>query len=150
MGQIRILRMTNIGSPLLALCVLATGNCSVDAQELKTKEERVFKVYFITEDATITPEAAAVIGEAKLYYDRAPGASVEIWGHADRQGSRYYNFRLSKRRALATANALIALGADYRQIKTVWSGETQLPHQTDDGVSLSLNRVAVIRIQFSD
>ena len=113
-------------------------------------EARDFNVYFTAEDAVITPEAAAVIREVKLYYDRGPNASVEVRGHADRQGSRYYNLRLSKRRARAAAGALISLGVVPQRITTIWSGETQLPHPTSDGVSLSLNRVALVTVHFAN
>lgn len=138
-------RVPLLMAPLLAVALAGTATRAQDADA----PERRFNVYFTEEDAEITPEARAVIREAKLYYDTLPGAAVEIWGHADRQGSRYYNLKLSRRRALAAAGELIAAGADRARIRTVWSGETQLPHPTDDGVPLSLNRVAIITIEKS-
>jgi len=54
-----------------------------------------------------------------------PDLSLEVEGHTDDVGSKSYNEKLSKNRALAVVNYLIAEGVDKKRIKYSYFGATR-------------------------
>ncbi|MEO0403243.1 MAG: OmpA family protein, partial [Bacteroidota bacterium] len=56
---------------------------------------------------------------------RNPATFLEIQAHTDSRGSKSYNEALSKRRAIATKEALLALGVQDSQVRIQWHGEEQ-------------------------
>lgn len=70
----------------------------------------------------------------------SPTMRVEIGGHTDNSGSDAYNLELSKRRADAVRNMLIAGGADRNRITAVGYGKTKPLAPNDSRQGRSLNR----------
>ena len=131
------------------LLILSFALCTLYAAPGWAREDgrgRDFTVYFEQDAPVLTAEAQAVVTAAAAYHAEHPESEILVWGHSDRMGSRWHNLRLSKRRARAVGRALVRLNVPGHLITLRWSGETQVPHPTDDGVYQPLNRCAVISI----
>ena len=72
---------------------------------------KAYTIYFPFDQSVLTPEAEAVIRDAAQYATQGHATQIIIVGHTDTSGSVAYNLRLSERRAKATADALVGLGA---------------------------------------
>jgi OmpA family len=99
-----------------------------------------FVVFFPTDEATLSPDAARVVDEAAAEYQRAGAAQITVTGHTDTVGSAAYNLELSERRAEVVANELIRRGVPATDIVTVGRGEEDLLIPTADGVNEPRNR----------
>ncbi len=112
------------------------------------REPREFIVYFPFDEYALTTEAQQVIREAAAYATQGGAASVALVGHTDTSGSLAYNVRLSERRAIAVADALVGLGVPQNALSLDWRGETATAVATGDGVKEPLNRRTTIGIRF--
>ena len=68
----------------------------------------LYGIYFDTDKATIKPESAPTLAEMAKLLNGQPEMKVFIVGHTDSQGSYEHNMTLSRQRAEAVANALVA------------------------------------------
>jgi outer membrane protein OmpA-like peptidoglycan-associated protein len=75
---------------------------------------------------------------------QCPGVLVTIEGHADVEGSRFYNQRLSVRRAQAVAAYLVKAGADAGQLATAGFGASRPAAPNNTAENKARNR----RIEF--
>ncbi len=104
---------------------------------------RRFILVFPEGSTTISPESISVrdamFAEVKR---RGPGVTVQIEGHTDRVGDAADNDRLSRQRAVAARDLLVAQGLDVGITRTVGRGErAPVPgHATADGVEDPVNR----------
>ena len=104
-------------------------------------EPRQFTVFFETDQATLSPDAAQVVAQAAQAYQQTGGAvQIEVIGHTDTTGSAAYNLELSQHRAEVVADELIRRGVPATDIVTVGRGEEDLLVPTADGVSEPRNR----------
>src|SRR5512138_3390578 len=69
-----------------------------------------FILHFKPDSSDLTEEAAARLKEIVQVIQRRPANDVSVVGHADTRGDREYNFRLSLKRAEATAALLREMG----------------------------------------
>ena len=92
--------------------------CTLDA------EYRLERVNFEFDSAKLTAGSTATLDEAVQILKRHSDLKVEIAGHTDSQGNDDYNMGLSKRRAQAVADYLIAHGANANNIMVKGYGET--------------------------
>jgi OOP family OmpA-OmpF porin len=99
--------------------------------------------YFAYNSATLTPEGQQQIADAVAFIKDGT-AKLRITGKADRSGSNDYNMKLSQARAQAVRDAAIADGLPSDRIVVAWSGESQLPVATKNGVREQHNRVVQI------
>ena len=99
-----------------------------------------FVVFFPTDEATLSPDAALVVDEAAAEYQQTGVAQIVVTGHTDTLGSAAYNLALSERRAEMVANELIRRGVPATDIVTVGRGEEDLLVPTADGVDEPRNR----------
>lgn len=105
-----------------------------------------FDVYFPFDSAELTPEARGVVQDAARTFAQTGEADLFLQGHADTVGNVEYNFELSRRRAETVQQALVELGVPRDSIVADWTGETNLPVPTEDGVRLQENRVVSIAL----
>lgn len=104
------------------------------------EQVREFQVFFDWDQATITPEARAILEEAATEAKRIGAVRIVATGHADRSGPSAYNERLSQRRADNVRSELVSLGIAGSEIATFAKGETDPLVATADGVREPRNR----------
>ncbi len=105
-----------------------------------------FLVFFNLNDATLTPEGAAVVNRAADEYKRTGAARVAVNGYTDLSGSPAYNLALSQRRAEAVERELVRLGVPASIIAVMAEGENDPLVPTADGVREPQNRRVAIEI----
>lgn len=104
-----------------------------------------FFVFFAPGGTHVRPEDEAILDNVVAAIRTVDVRSIEITGYADRAGSESYNLALSRRRAEAVRDALLARGMSrHVLVSIVANGETQLLSPTEDGVADARNRVVVI------
>mgnify|MGYP001591259924 FL=1 len=87
-------------------------------------EYKLEHVNFEFDSAKLTADSTASLDEAVQILKRHSDLKVEIAGHTDSMGNDDYNMGLSKRRAQAVADYLIANGATAANIFVKGYGET--------------------------
>ena len=99
-------------------------------------------VHFAFDDASIRPENQAALERfAQVAQAHYRGANITIEGFADPAGSQAYNLRLSRERADAVRDFLVARGLDGSVIQTVGYGKTRLVRNAErDEPGAELNR----------
>jgi OOP family OmpA-OmpF porin len=108
---------------------------------------RNFTVYFATASARLAPEARDTVRQAAEAAKENAPARINVSGHTDTVGSSSYNEGLSKRRAEAVRQELIADGVSADEIDTRAYGESDLAVPTADNVPEKANRRVVIVVQ---
>lgn len=83
-------------------------------------------VHFDYDKANIRLDAAATMMKVLAYLNAFPDIHVEVQSHTDVRASKWYNDRLSKRRAKNTVAFLIEKGIDASRISSNGFGETIL------------------------
>jgi outer membrane protein OmpA-like peptidoglycan-associated protein len=109
-------------------------------------EPQSFIVYFALDSADLSADARQTIDDAAAAAEEGE-AEVLVSGHADRSGSESYNLALSKRRAQAVADALIAEGVPSSAIDVDYYGESSPARPTADGVVEQENRRVTIYVE---
>ena len=82
-------------------------------------------VMFSSGSAALQPGAHEKLRRFADVLNRYPRTTVQIIGHTDSRGSEESNDELSRRRARAVADELIAANVDSSRISTLGRGETQ-------------------------
>ena len=82
-------------------------------------------VLFDFEEATLRPEADAVIRKTANYLRQNRDRVAVIEGHTDHTGDKSYNLWLSKLRAESVRDKLLANGISESRLRTGGFGETQ-------------------------
>lgn len=111
-------------------------------------EPQTFVVYFAFDRSNLGQPALDVIAAAANFAKSHPAPAVMVTGHTDTAGSNAYNVALSMRRAHAVADGLVADGVDAGDIKTGWTGETDLAIPTPNGTPKPQNRRTTIDVAF--
>lgn len=99
-------------------------------------------IFFDYDSASLKPEAQQSIEDAVSFMDQHPDVHLAIAGYADERGTVEYNFNLGKRRAEATAKALLAAGVPEDRIRVVSYGKTMEVCTEKDEVCWQRNRRA--------
>jgi OmpA-OmpF porin, OOP family len=104
---------------------------------------RQYNVYFDFDKANLTEDGRKIVN---LVADQAKSGNVNvaITGKADLSGTDAYNLGLSKHRAEAVRQALIADGVSARNIEERYVGMREPPVPTAPGVREPRNRVVEI------
>ena len=104
-----------------------------------------FIVFFDPGSARLTPAAEAILDNAVATMRVLDIRSIEITGSADRAGSDAGNLVLSRRRAEAVRDALLAKGMSrHMRVHIIAAGETQPLVETADGVADAQNRYVTV------
>ena len=96
-------------------------------------------VFFDFNSATLKPESYPELNRLAKILKQYPGIVVEISGHTDNIGSFQYNMKLSKRRAEAVVQYLIAQGVPPESLVAKGYGPTKpiAPNTTEEGRALN-------------
>ena len=107
----------------------------------------VYQVAFDPGSDSINLAGQRAIEDVSSVVDGNKSALVTIVGRTDAAGSADYNTQLSKRRAAAVRDRLLALGKiDPTHVNTAWTGEEKQDVGTFNGVADAHNRVVDIYI----
>ncbi len=82
-------------------------------------------VNFDNDQATLRPDAIAILDEAVTVLQRYPGFKVEIAGHTDSASSDEHNMDLSNRRAKSVMDYFVSKGVDAGRLSAKGYGESQ-------------------------
>ena len=94
----------------------------------------------------LKPEAIKVLDEVVGYIENTPYEKVIVEGHTDNTGSAEYNLKLSKKRAQAVANYLIAKGIPADRIEVVGYGESRPKYPNTTEENRAKNRRVEIKL----
>lgn len=97
-------------------------------------------VTFESDSAVLTGAATGVLDGIARTLDGQPGIRLEIAGHTDDTASAAYNLKLSKLRAEAVRQYLIARGTDGARLSTLGYGEAQPLVANDSDANRAINR----------
>lgn len=115
--------------------------------EARASEELVLRgVTFKTNSAVITPTSKLVLDSAVAYLKARPNSAAEVRGHTDSVGDDAANMRLSKARAEAVRDYLIAGGIDAGRLTANGYGETEHIAPNDTAAGREQNRRVTLRI----
>lgn len=81
------------------------------------------RIHFDYDSDVLRADAQATLRENYSYIKDHPELIILVEGHCDERGTQEYNLALGERRALATREYLIRLGANAAQITTLSYGE---------------------------
>ncbi len=107
-------------------------------------------VYFELNKSEIKGPAAVTLDRLANIFKEYPKSNILIEGHTDSSGSNEYNMSLSKRRAQAVSDYLIAQGIDASRFTTKWYGEEQPRFDNETPEGRSKNRRVELGIVASE
>src|SRR5262249_6644426 len=140
---------------LLIACLgsLAFGGCTSQDRDIAkaladiapagSASPSIKTVYFVFGSARLPPEARHVI-RVVAAEAMAEDLTIQVTGYADTVGSPGSNERLSQRRALAVAAALVQSGVPRDRITVNWIGEQSPLVPTSDETPEATNRAVTI------
>ena len=101
------------------------------------------RIYFVVDQADLTPEGEEILGKQAAWLQKYPGVSIQMEGHSDERGTREYNIALSARRATAAREFLISQGVEASRISSIAYGKERPAALCDAEQCWSQNRRAV-------
>ena len=106
-----------------------------------------FAVYFTLDSWILTDQAEETLDDAVAAADAGAGSRFAVVGHSDAVGAERQNERMSKLRAEAVADALIARGIPNSAIDVSWQGANDLAVATAGGTPEQANRRVTIALE---
>lgn len=101
------------------------------------------RIYFVVDQADLTPESEEILSKQAAWLQQYPGVSIQMEGHSDERGTREYNIALSARRATAARAFLIAQGVEAKRISSIAYGKERPAALCDAEQCWTQNRRAV-------
>ncbi len=118
--------------------LLALGSCALPGGRAPAPG---FVVFFTERSSALEPAAVDVIAQAAQAAKAAPGSGVLVRGYTDSAGSRPDDVKLSRERARAVADGLVADGVSLSRITQQGRGQTgNDPGVESRRVEISLSR----------
>lgn len=116
------------------------------AAALESEGHVALDIHFATGKADILPESQSIVAEIVALLSTHPELRVGIEGHTDNVGNAKSNKTLSKNRAIAVVNALVAAGiAKSRLVPTGYGQEQPIADNgTEEGRALN-RRVEIVK-----
>lgn len=99
-----------------------------------------FLLYFKTSSFELTNGSAALLQPILDVINKTQSTDVSVIGHADRSGSKEYNFTLSTKRAQTVRDLLVGKGVDPAILEVTSYGEANPLVPTPDNVKEPKNR----------
>ncbi len=96
-----------------------SGTTRIDADTCQNQLEYLVdrkKIYFTIDSADIGRDSYSLLRKIAHVMNRCPSVRIEVAGHTDSVGSRYYNKDLSNRRAYSVARELSDLGVSHSRL----------------------------------
>ncbi len=129
------------------------GNLLNDILLEETYQEKL-TVFFDLDKAVVRPEFGKSLDKLVRSLNRFKGATLYVGAHADAQGSREYNKRLSDRRAAAIVAFFKEKGIQPSRMEAFGFGEELILNTCSDGVECSdaqhsQNRRAEVKVQLA-
>lgn len=126
------------------LCVNTSEGALIDNDGcgfvIATEESLKLRILFANDSSKIEPIFENQIRSMADFLKRYPETSIEIQGFASQVGTPEYNLALSKRRAIAVEDELLANGISANRLSIVGYGESNLEALGDDDLSHAKNR----------
>jgi len=140
----RIIRaaVATVALALAAGCA-ATGSETVAGPELAGAW---YQIYFDSNGAQIDSRGQMIVKNVAYVVENNGATRVTVIGKTDRVGASSANMALSKLRADAVRDALIAAGVPAGHIDTSWSGERRQEVATLDETAEQRNRVVDVTV----
>lgn len=101
-------------------------------------------VYFDTNKYNINAKSKENLNKLVKVFKDFPDTNIIVEGHTDSSGNDAYNLELSKKRANAVTNYLVANGIAKNRLTTYWHGETLPKYDNSTAEGRSKNR----RVEF--
>ena len=133
-GEVVVLERKGMDSKLAFLDAAAMK------QKLDADGRVALYINFDTDKASLRPDAAPVIGEIVKLLQADPSLALSIDGHTDSTGTAERNRELSRLRAEAVRNALVALGTDGARLSAQGFGPDKPLAGNDDEAGRAKNR----------
>ena len=125
-------------------------NNGLYAQQNKTNDHLIINIiYFDYDRPDLTLQAICSLDKTINTLKNHPIYTIEVYGHADSDGTLPYNFELSKCRTRLVAQYLISNGIDETNISTTYFGETKpiATNHTDEGKAINRRVEVVIKYE---
>ena len=103
-------------------------------------------VYFDTEKYNVNAKSQETLNKLARVFSEYPDTNILVVGHTDSSGNDTYNMTLSKNRAEAVTNYLMAKGLSNGRFTTHWFGEEQPMYDNTTAEGRSKNRRVNIAI----
>jgi len=136
-----------------ALALAVTAGCTAPAPQTVAapapgaeQAGAWYQIYFETGSAKVKDDAGAIVTSVARLVAADGTARVTVIGKTDRVGAPPANRALSRRRADAVRDALIAAGVPAANIVTSWTGEARQQMATVNEVDEQGNRVVDITV----
>jgi OmpA-OmpF porin, OOP family len=104
-------------------------------------------LYFKNDGTELTAESQRLLSALNDILTHRPAPEVDVVGHTDRVGTNDYNIGLSRARAIAVRDRIVAMGIDPARITVSAYGEVNPLVPTADGVPEPRNRRVEIVIR---
>ena len=105
-----------------------------------------YQIYFDSNGSQIDSRGQMIVKKVAYVVENDGATRVTVIGKTDRVGGASANLALSKRRADAVRDALIAAGVPAGHIDTSWSGEARQDVATRDDTAEQRNRVVDVTV----
>jgi OOP family OmpA-OmpF porin len=105
-----------------------------------------YQIYFDTNSATLNDRGQMIVRNVAYVVANGGPARVTVIGKTDRVGAAPANLALSRRRADAVRDALVAAGVPAGTIDTSWSGEAAQNVSTLDDAKEPRNRAVDVTV----
>lgn len=133
------------GTPLIGNVRIATGLPDMRNKLITEGKLVSYGIYFDVNSDKLKPQSAGTLKEIAGILTENPDLKIRIVGHTDADGNDAANLDLSKRRAAAVKNALVAAySMEATRIETDGKGEKEPVAPNDNGTNKALNR----RVEF--